>query len=62
MTAMVDDLGERGDVAAASLILEAHRQCRDCAAGQCETGAQADELLAAHRQARAAYLASAGRA
>lgn len=57
MTAMYDDLGQGGDVAAASLIVEAHRRCRDCAAGQCETGASAAKRLAAHRRDRAAALA-----
>ena len=57
MTAMSIDLGQRGDVAVASLIAEAHRRCQDCKAGRCETGAYAAELLAAHRQERAAALA-----
>lgn len=48
---MVDDLGQRGDVAVASLIAEVHnpRRCRDCAAGRCETGAAARQVLAGHR-------------
>ncbi len=54
MTAMVDDLGQRGDVAVASLIAEAHKRCPDCRAGRCETGAAATELLAEHRKRRAA--------
>ncbi|OKI52835.1 hypothetical protein [Micromonospora sp. CB01531] len=57
MTGMVDDIGQRGDVAVASLIVEAHRRCRDCKADRrkpravprCETGAWAAQLLAAHR-------------
>lgn len=51
MTAMSVDLGPRGDVAVASLIAEAHRRCRDCAAGRCETGAAARQVLAGHRAA-----------
>lgn len=54
MTAMVDDIGQRGDVAVASLLAEVHnpRRCRDCQAGTCETGAWATRRLAAHRAAR----------
>lgn len=58
MTAMYDDLGQQGDVAAASLIVEAHRRCRDCAAKTCVIGERAAEVLAVHRRDRAA---SAGR-
>lgn len=56
MTAMVDDLGQRGDVAVAALIAEVHNpdRCRDCAAGRCETGAAARQVLAGHRATRQA--------
>lgn len=58
MTAMTDDLGQRGDVAVASLIVEAHKRCRDCAADRCETGAAAAKLLAEYRRRRAATCAA----
>lgn len=57
MTTMYEQLGQRGDTAAASVILEAHRRCSDCVAGRCEAGRWAARLLAAHRQDRAAALA-----
>ncbi|WBB73208.1 hypothetical protein O7602_26570 [Micromonospora sp. WMMD1128] len=56
VTAMCDDLGQRGDVAVGAMILEAHRECGACRAGTCETGAYAAELLAEHRRERAEAL------
>lgn len=53
---MVDDIGQRGDVAVASLIAEVHNpdRCRDCAAGRCEIGADARQVLAGYRARREA--------
>lgn len=55
---MVDDIGQRGDVAVAALLLDAHGpdRCRDCAAGRCETGDWVDRQLAPWRRDRAAAL------
>ncbi|MEU4594392.1 hypothetical protein [Micromonospora aurantiaca (nom. illeg.)] len=52
VTAMCPDIGQRGDVAVAAMIVEAHRRCRDCAAGRCETGGTAAQALAEHRLER----------
>ncbi|MFI5852248.1 hypothetical protein ACIA7R_31235 [Micromonospora chalcea] len=56
VTAMCPDIGQRGDVAVAAMIVEAHRRCQPCAAGRCETGRHAAQQLAAHRTARAVAL------
>lgn len=52
MTAMCPDIGQRGDVAVAAMIVEAHRRCPDCAADRCETGGHAAQALAEHRRER----------
>ncbi|MFE7874407.1 hypothetical protein ACFUYE_29175 [Micromonospora humida] len=50
---MADDIGQGGDPAVASVIVQVHQRCPACAAGRCETGRWAAELLARVRASRA---------